>query len=62
MMGKVLFSVQEDVKLVEVISKYPCLYDVATFKDQNEKDSALKEVAKYVQRSGKVQKSYWNGE
>lgn len=55
-MGKVLFSVREDIKLVEVVKKYPCLYDVTTFKDQFEKDAAFREVARYVNRSGEVPK------
>lgn len=52
---KVLFTVEEDEKLVEMVAKCPCIYDVASpvYKDQMVKDNAWKEIAEYVERSGK---------
>lgn len=54
-MSKVLFSVLEDEKLVEVVAKFSCLYDLASpvYKNQLIKDNAWKEVAGQVERSGK---------
>lgn len=52
---KVLFSVVEDEKLVEFLSQFVCVYDSASplYKNQTEKDNAWKEIAEYVERSGK---------
>lgn len=54
-MSKVLFSVLEDEKLIEVVAKFSCLYDLASpvYKNQLIKDNAWKEVAEQVERSGK---------
>lgn len=53
--AKVLFTVVEDEKLVECVSKCPCIYDLssAVYKDQQVKENAWKEIAEFVQRSGK---------
>lgn len=47
--------VEEDEKLVEMVAKFPCIYDVASpvYKGQMVKDNAWKEIVEYVERSGK---------
>ncbi|XP_049838150.1 protein arginine N-methyltransferase 1 isoform X2 [Schistocerca gregaria] len=51
--GKVLFTVVEDEKLVEMVSKFSCIYDVSlpVYKDQTVKDNAWTERAEYVERT-----------
>lgn len=58
--GKVLFSCTEDENLVEVVSKFPCLFDLAnpSYKNQLTKDNAWKEVAMFLGRSGKILINY----
>ncbi|KAL4091857.1 hypothetical protein QTP88_026472 [Uroleucon formosanum] len=52
-MSKVLFTVIEDEKLVEMVAKFNCLYDLGCklYKNQTIKDNAWKEVAEQVKRS-----------
>ncbi|XP_069698200.1 transcription factor Adf-1-like [Periplaneta americana] len=59
--AKVLFTVLEDEKLVEVVSKFPCIFDVASpvYKDQTVKDIAWKEIAEFVERSEHDCKKRW---
>lgn len=54
-MSKVLFTVIEDEKLVEMVAKYNLLYDLgcSLYRNQTIKDNAWKEVAEQVKRSGK---------
>lgn len=54
-MLKVLFTVIEDEKLVEMVAKFICLYDLdcKLYKNQTIKDNAWKEVAEQVKISGK---------
>lgn len=53
--GKVLFSVLEDRKLVEQVSKHPHLYSLSSpmYKNQRKKDIAWEEIGDHVGRSGK---------
>jgi len=61
-MSKVLFTVVEDEKLVEMVAKFNCLYDLSCtlYKNQTIKDNAWKEVAEQVKRSGKYIVIYYN--
>ncbi|KAK4874347.1 hypothetical protein RN001_013707 [Aquatica leii] len=51
--AKILFSVAEDEKLVDKVSQFPCLYDLASpvYKNQTVKDNTCKEIAEYLERS-----------
>lgn len=62
MSGKEFFTVAEDEKLVEIVSKYPCLYDLSSpmYKDQTAKESAWKEIAELVERTGKKNSIFSN--
>lgn len=55
MSGKEFLTVAEDEKLVEFVSKYPCLFNLSSpiYVDQNVKKSAWKEILKLVERTGK---------
>ncbi|XKL61336.1 hypothetical protein PGB90_008393 [Kerria lacca] len=48
--GKVLFIVEEDEKLVEMVAKHPCIFDISNsvYKDQSAKDSEC------IQRSSRL--------
>jgi len=61
-MSKVLFTVVEDEKFVEMVAKFNCLYDLrcTLYKNQTTKDNAWKEVAEEVKRSGKNIVIYYN--
>jgi len=61
-MPKVLFTVTEDEKLVEIVAKFNCLNDLGCklYKNQTIKDNAWKEVAEQVKRSGKNIVIYYN--
>lgn len=50
-----LFTVLEDEKLVEMVSKFPWVFHVASsiYKDQIVKDNAWKEIGEFVKNSGK---------
>lgn len=54
--AKLLFSLAEDEKLIESVSKYPCLFDLghSSCKNQTTKDNSWKEVAAYLKRTGKI--------
>jgi len=58
-MSKVLI---EDEKLVEMVARFNCLYDLscAIYSNQTVKDNAWKEVAEQVKRSGKNIVIYYN--
>ncbi|CAI6355788.1 unnamed protein product [Macrosiphum euphorbiae] len=60
-MSKVLFTVIEDEKLVEMVAKFNCLYDLGCklYKNQTIKDNAWKEVAEQVKRSVEDCKKRW---
>jgi len=53
--SKVLFSASEDEVLVDMVAKFPCLYDLAcsAYKNLVTKDNAWKEVGEAVSRTGK---------
>ncbi|KAK4887193.1 hypothetical protein RN001_003464 [Aquatica leii] len=59
--AKILFSVAEDKKLVDKVSQFPCLYDLASpaYKNQTVKDNAWKEIAEYLERSVEDCKKRW---
>lgn len=61
-MSKILFSVIEDEKLVEMVAKFDCLYDLASplYKNQLIKDNAWREIAEQINRSGKNIVIYYN--
>lgn len=61
-MSIVLFTVVEDEKLVEMVAKFNCLYDLrcTLYKNQTIKDNAWNEVAEQVKRSGKNIVIYYN--
>lgn len=52
--NKVLFSVAEDEKLVELMSKYQCIYNSSApeYKDHYIKEYAWNKISDAVQRSG----------
>ncbi|KAK9510151.1 hypothetical protein O3M35_004994 [Rhynocoris fuscipes] len=59
--AKVLFTVSEDEKLVQMVSKFPCIYDVYSllYKAHSVKENAWKEIAEYVGRSVEDCKKRW---
>ncbi|XP_022166411.1 uncharacterized protein LOC111030965 isoform X2 [Myzus persicae] len=60
-MSKILFSVIEDEKLVEMVAKFDCLYDLASplYKNQLIKDNAWREIAEQINRSVEDCKKRW---
>lgn len=59
--SKVLFTSTEDEKLVEIVAKYPSLYDKqnSIYKRQVVKDNAWKEIAEHLGRSAEDCKKRW---
>lgn len=53
--SKIHFTAAEDEKLVEMVAKFDCLYDLTSplYKNQVTKDNAWKEIAEHVERSSK---------